>query len=68
MKDRIIEIFSNNKGIIIGGVIGLLIFVLGITKILTLVFLIFLGMVIGNTIEKNKVDIKETLRSFIDKL
>jgi len=68
MKDKLLEIFANNRGIILGGIVGGLVFFLGITKILTLFFLIFIGMVIGSTVEKNSTDIKETLKSFIDKL
>ncbi len=68
MKDnKIFEIISNNKGIIIGGIVGLLIYLFGLMKLVTLAFLIFLGMVVGNTIEKNKGDIKEKIKQFIDK-
>ena len=46
---------------------SIIVFIFGLTKLVTLVFLVVLGMVVGNTIDKNKNEIKESIKSFIDK-
>ncbi|MBE5821371.1 MAG: DUF2273 domain-containing protein [Clostridiales bacterium] len=67
IKERLLEILKSNKGIVIGGLIGLLIFIFGLTKLVTLVFLVALGMIVGNTVDKNKEGIKESIKNFVDK-
>lgn len=66
-KDKLLDTFNQNKGIIIGGIVGLLLFIFGLTQFITLVFFVFMGMVIGNAIDKNKDGVKESLKNFIDK-
>lgn len=66
-KNKIIDTFNKNRGIIIGGIVGLLLYIFGLTKFITLVFFIFIGMVIGNAIDKNKEGVKENIKNFIDK-
>ena len=68
MREKLLTFFVGHRGAIIGGIIGILMYVFGLTRFLTLLFLIILGMIVGNTIEKNKVDIKESLKRFIDKV
>ena len=67
IKEKLLEMIKSNKGILIGGLAGLLIFIFGLTRLVTLVFLVVLGMIIGNTIDKNKEEIKDSIKSFIDK-
>lgn len=67
-KEKLPLWLKNNLGICIGALIGLLIFIFGFPKMLTLVVLVGLGMIIGHAIQKNGKGIKETLKSFIDKL
>lgn len=67
-KEKIPLWLKNNLGICIGGLIGLLIFIFGFPQMLALLVLIVLGMVIGHAIQKNGTSIKESLKSFIDKL
>lgn len=67
MWNKVIDTFNNNKGIIIGGITGLLLYIFGLTQFITLVFFVFLGMVVGNAIEKNREGLKEMLKGFIDK-
>lgn len=66
IREKLFEIIKSNKGIIIGGLAGLLIFIFGLTKLVTLVFLVALGMIIGNLVDKNKEQIKESIKNFID--
>lgn len=67
MWNKIVDTFNKNKGIIIGGITGLLLYIFGLTQFITLIFFVFLGMVIGNTIDKNREGLKEILKNFIDK-
>lgn len=67
IKDKLLEILKSNKGILIGGIVGLLIFIFGLTKLVTLVFLVSLGMIVGNMIDKNREEIKESIKNFVDK-
>ena len=57
----------NYGGATIGGVIALLLCITGIYKLLFCVIVILVGMFIGNYIQKNKIDVKEKLKNFIDK-
>lgn len=54
-------------GATIGGIIALLLCVTGIYKLLFCCIVILVGMFIGNYIQKNKIDVKEKLKNFIDK-
>jgi len=54
-------------GATIGGVIALLLCVTGIYKFLFCVVIILVGMFIGNYIQRNKIDVKQKLKDFIDK-
>lgn len=67
-KEKLPLWIKNNIGLCIGGIIGLLIFLFGFPQLLTLVFLVGVGMFVGFWIQKNGSSIKETLKSFIDKL
>lgn len=67
-KEKLPLWIKNNIGLCIGGILGLLIFIFGFPQILALVVVVGLGMFIGHEIQKNKGSIKETLKSFIDKL
>lgn len=58
---------SKYGGATIGGIIALLLCITGIYKFLFCVIIILLGMFAGNYIQKNKVDVKEKLKNFIDK-
>ena len=68
MRDKLLTFVVGHRGAIIGAIIGILLYIFGLTRFLLLAFLIILGMIVGNTIEKNRVDIKESLKRFIDKV
>lgn len=55
------------RGAIIGGVVALLLIATGLSKLLIGLVLIAAGVFLGNYIQKNKSNVKETLKEFIDK-
>ncbi len=56
------------SGAIIGGVIAILVLLTGLHKLFIAIVVIFIGIFIGNYIQRNKVDVKEKLKNFIDRL
>ncbi len=56
------------SGAIIGGVIAILDLLTGLHKLFIAIVVIFIGIFIGNYIQRNKVDVKEKLKNFIDRL
>ena len=58
---------SKYRGAIIGGVVSLLFIITGLSKLLIALVLIVAGIFLGNYIQKNKTDVKSTLKNFIDK-
>ena len=55
------------RGAIIGGVVALLLIATGLSKFLIGLVIIAVGVFLGNYIQKNKSNVKETLKEFIDK-
>ena len=53
---------------IIGGVIAILVLLTGLHKLFIAIVVIFIGIFIGNYIQRNKIDVKEKLKNFIDRL
>jgi len=66
-KNGIMDFWDKYKGAIIGGIIALLLFATGLVKFFVGIIMIVLGVFIGNYIQKNKDDVKEKLRNFIDR-
>lgn len=56
------------SGAIIGGLIAVLILCTGLFKIVIGIILISIGIFVGNYIQKNKYDVKEKIKKFIDKM
>ncbi len=56
------------SGAIIGGVIAILVLLTGLHKLFIAIVVIFIGIFIGNYIQRNKIDVKEKLKNFIDRL
>lgn len=56
------------KGAIIGAIIAVLILFTNLYKLIVAIILIVLGIFIGNYVQRNKYDVKEKLKNFIDKL
>ena len=55
------------SGAIIDGVVALLLIAIGLLDFIIALVVIAVGVVLGNYIQKNKSNVKETLKSFIDK-
>lgn len=56
------------SGAIIGGLIAVLILCTGLYKLVVGIILISIGIFVGNYIQKNKYEVKEKLKKFIDKM
>lgn len=69
--DKWKEIWEGYKGAIIGVIIALIAIFLIMTnlyKVILAIILIVLGALGGFYIQQNKIDVKEKLKNFIDKL
>lgn len=64
LKNFIIEY----KGAIIGALIAILILFTNLYKLIIGIILIFMGMYIGNYVQRNKYAVKEKLKNFIDRI
>ncbi len=54
-------------GAIIGGLIALILCFTQLYKLLVCLILVCVGVFVGNYVQKNKTDVKEKLKEFIDK-
>lgn len=59
---------SEYGGAIIGGIIAILILCTGLYKLIVGIILIALGIFIGNYVQKNKEEVKEKVKNFVDKM
>lgn len=55
-------------GAIIGAIIAILILLTGLYKLIVSIILIGMGIFLGNYIQRNKYEVKEKIKSFIDKI
>lgn len=62
------DFVSEYCGAIIGGIIALVILLTGFHKLIIGIILVIMGIFFGNYIQKNKIDVKEKLKSFIDRM
>lgn len=60
--------WSNYKGAIIGVIISLIILTTRLYMLIISIILIILGAVIGNYVQQNKIEVKERLKNFIDRV
>lgn len=54
-------------GAVIGGLVALLLCFTGIYELLIYAVIVLAGAVLGNYVQKNKPNVKEKLKTFIDK-
>ena len=54
-------------GAVIGGLIALILCFTGIYDLLIYIVIVLAGAVLGNFVQKNKPNVKEKLKAFIDK-
>ena len=56
-----------HRGAIIGGLIAIIIACTGLVQVFFAVVIIIFGIWLGNYVQKNKENVKEKLKKFIDK-
>lgn len=66
-NDSFNDFVSKYGGAVIGGIVALLLCFTKIYKAIFYLAIIAVGMFLGNYIQKNKVNVKEKLKEFIDK-
>lgn len=59
---------SEYKGAIIGGVIAIIVLCTRLYELIIGIILVALGIFIGNYVQRNKYDVKEKLKNFIDRM
>lgn len=62
------EIWNQYKGAIIGIIVGILILCTQLYKLIIGIILLVICAFVGNYIQHNKYDVKEKLKSWIDKM
>ena len=66
--DNFKKFVSEYRGAIIGGLIAVLILCTQLYKLIIGIVLIYIGVFVGNYIQRNKYDVKEKLKRFIDRI
>ncbi len=66
--DKIKSFWNEYRGAIIGAVIAIVILATRLYKVIIGLLLILAGLYIGNYVQKNKSEVKEKLKSFIDRM
>lgn len=62
------KFISEYMGAIIGGIIALIILCTRLYELIVGIILVALGIFIGNYVQRNKYDVKEKIKSFIDRI
>lgn len=62
------EFITEYRGAIIGAIIAILILLTGLYKLVVGFILIYIGIFAGNYIQRNKDEVKEKLKNFIDRM
>ena len=66
--DNIKKFLIEYKGAIIGGLIALLVLCTQLYRLIIGIILICIGVFVGNYVQRNKYDVKERLKRFIDRM
>ena len=61
------DFLVNHTGGILGAIIALILCFTGLHRVLIDVAIVVVGALIGNYVQKNKINVKEKLKDFIDK-
>lgn len=59
---------SEYRGAIIGGIIAIIILCTRLYELIVGIILVAIGIFIGNYVQRNKYEVKEKLKSFIDRM
>ena len=66
--DEIKRFLSTYAGAIIGALVAIIILCTHLYELMIWIILIAFGIFVGNYMQQNKTDVKEKLKSFIDRL
>lgn len=66
--ENIKKFITEYRGAIIGAVIAILVLLTNLYKLIVGIILVCIGIFIGNYVQRNKYDVKEKLKQFIDKI
>jgi uncharacterized membrane protein len=66
--DEIKRFLSTYAGAIIGALVAIIILCTHLYELMIWIIFIAFGIFVGNYIQQNKTDVKEKLKSFIDRL
>lgn len=66
--EEIKNFIKEYKGAIIGGLIGVVLLCTQLYRLIIGIILIAIGIFVGNHVQKNKYDVKEKIKNFIDRL
>ena len=66
--EEIKKFIKDYCGAIIGGLVAVLILCTWLYKLVVGIILITIGIFVGNYVQKNKDDVKDKLKKFIDKM
>ena len=56
------------RGAIIGAFIAILVLLTNLYKLIVGIILVIIGIFVGNYVQRNKYDVKEKLKQFIDRI
>ena len=66
--DNFKKFLTEYRGAIIGGLVALLILCTQLYRLIIGLVLICIGVFVGNYVQRNKYDVKEKLKRFIDRM
>ncbi len=62
------DFVTEYRGAIIGAAIAVIVLLTGLYRLVIGILLVCVGIFVGNYVQKNKAEVKEKLKNFIDRL
>ena len=66
--DSLKNFWNSYKGAIIGVAISIIILMTRLYMLIISILLIVLGAIVGNYVQQNKIEVKEKIKNFIDRV
>jgi len=66
--DNFKKFITEYRGAIIGAFIAILVLLTNLYKLIVGIILVVIGIFVGNYVQRNKYDVKEKLKQFIDRI
>lgn len=66
--DNFKKFITEYRGAIIGAAIAILVLLTNLYKLIIGIILVVIGIFVGNYVQRNKYDVKEKLKQFIDRI